>query len=51
VQRLELPEGAELEAEEGPAPTHTPRTGEFEAVARPRPVSPDTAEAPTEHLP
>ena len=32
VQRLELPEGAELEPDDGPEPTHTPRTGEFEAV-------------------
>jgi cation-transporting ATPase E len=34
VQRLELEEGAEVEPDEGPAPTHTPRTGEFEAVTR-----------------
>jgi hypothetical protein len=40
VQRLELAEGAELEADDGPDPTHTPRTGEFEAVA-------DRSEAPT----
>ncbi|MFI5121682.1 MAG: HAD-IC family P-type ATPase, partial [Vicinamibacteria bacterium] len=32
VQRLELPEGAELEPDDGPDPTHTPRTGEFDAV-------------------
>ncbi len=32
VQRLELPEGAELEPEDGPEPTHTPRTSEFDAV-------------------
>jgi magnesium-transporting ATPase (P-type) len=58
VQRLELPEGAELEEDDGPAPTHTPRTGEFDAVAAPKgrvqatppaPVTPD--EAPTRHLP
>jgi hypothetical protein len=34
VQRLELEEGADVEPDEGPAPTHTPRTGEFEAVTR-----------------
>jgi hypothetical protein len=34
VQRLELEEGATLEPDDGPAPTHTPRTGEFEAVTR-----------------
>ena len=33
VQRLELPEGEELEPDAGPSPTHTPRTGEFDAVA------------------
>ncbi len=62
IQRLELPQGAELEAEEGPAPTHTPRTSEFEAVAKPqadppkvpadeagRPAQP-LSEAPTERL-
>jgi magnesium-transporting ATPase (P-type) len=43
VQRLELPEGAELEPDDGPEPTHTPRTGEFDAV----PVGPDASEAPT----
>jgi len=32
VQRLELPEG-EHPTDDGPAPTHTPRTGEFDAVA------------------
>ena len=32
VQRLELAEGAELAEEDGPAPTHTPRTGEFDAL-------------------
>ena len=31
VQRLELPEG-EHPDDDGPAPTHTPRTGEFDAV-------------------
>jgi hypothetical protein len=31
VQRLEL-STEEPTAEEGPAPTHTPHTGEFEAV-------------------
>ena len=33
VQRLELAEGDELAADDGPEPTHTPRTGEFDAVA------------------
>ena len=32
VQRLESPEGEEPAPDEGPAPTHTPRTGEFDAV-------------------
>jgi hypothetical protein len=32
VQRLEREEGEEPD-EEGPAPTHTPRTGEFDAVS------------------
>jgi magnesium-transporting ATPase (P-type) len=45
VQRLELPAGAELEADEGPEPTHTPRTGEFEAVDE----APTTV-APTERM-
>ena len=44
VQRLELPEGAELEADDGPEPTHRPRTGEFDAVAMP---GADPSEAPT----
>ena len=39
VQRLELPEGAELEPDDGPEPTHTPRTGEFDAVAMPGPAA------------
>ena len=51
MQRLELPEGAELEPDDGPEPTHTPRTGEFDAVAMPaadREQEPDDAsEAPT----
>jgi cation-transporting ATPase E len=34
VQRLELEEGTDVEPDEGPAPTHTPRTGEFDAVTR-----------------
>jgi magnesium-transporting ATPase (P-type) len=38
VQRLEMPDGV-IPEDEGPAPTHTPRTGEFEAV--PAPVDPD----------
>ena len=39
IQRLELPEGAELEPDDGPEPTHTPRTGEFDAVAMPGPAA------------
>jgi Cation transporting ATPase, C-terminus len=46
VQRLELPEGAELEPDDGPEPTHTPRTGEFDAVDDEAP----TTVAPTERL-
>jgi hypothetical protein len=34
VQRLELEDGSEAEPDQGPAPTHTPRTGEFDAVTR-----------------
>jgi cation-transporting P-type ATPase E len=34
VQRLELPEGEEL-PDDGPGPTHTPRTSDFEAVPEP----------------
>jgi magnesium-transporting ATPase (P-type) len=45
VQRLELPEGAELEPDDGPEPTHTPRTGEFDAVDE----APTTV-APTERM-
>ncbi|MGH2987483.1 MAG: HAD-IC family P-type ATPase, partial [Solirubrobacterales bacterium] len=45
VQRLELPAGEELE-DDGPGPTHTPRTGEFEAVDE----APTTV-APTEQMP
>jgi cation-transporting P-type ATPase E len=45
VQRLELPAGEALE-DDGPGPTHTPRTGEFEAVDE----APTTV-APTEQLP
>ena len=44
VQRLELAEGEQLD-DGGPAPTHTPKTGEFEPVAEP-----PTATAPTETL-
>ncbi len=53
IQRLELPEGAELEPDDGPEPTHTPRTGEFDAVAMPGPAASrerepdDSSEAPT----
>jgi cation-transporting ATPase E len=54
VQRLELEEGAELDSDDGPGPTHTPRTGEFDAVAKPgaetQPVpaaAPDVSEDPT----
>ena len=35
IQQLEVPEGAEPEPDDGPEPTHTPRTGEFDAVATP----------------
>ena len=45
VQRLELPPGEDLEAD-GPRPTHTPRTGEFDAVGEA-----PTSVAPTEQLP
>ena len=45
VQRLELAEGEQLD-EGGPAPTHTPKTGEFEPVDEA-----PTATAPTETLP
>jgi cation-transporting ATPase E len=45
VQRLELPAGEDL-SDDGPGPTHTPRTGEFEAVDE----APTTV-APTEQLP
>ncbi|MQA73309.1 MAG: HAD-IC family P-type ATPase [Solirubrobacterales bacterium] len=45
VQRLELPEGADVE-DDGPAPTHRPRTGEFDAVDE----APTTA-SPTERMP
>lgn len=55
VQRLELPEGVELETGDGPEPTHTPRTSEFEAVAgsqaEPPPAPRETSEAPTQHIP
>jgi magnesium-transporting ATPase (P-type) len=44
VQRLELPEGETL-TEDGPAPTHTPRTGEFDALGE----APTTV-APTERM-
>ena len=51
VQRLELAEGDELAPDDGPEPTHTPRTGEFDAVATPGPAEPslpdDHSEAPT----
>jgi magnesium-transporting ATPase (P-type) len=45
VQRLELVEGAALAPDDGPEPTHTPRTGEFDAVSEA-----PTAIAPTERL-
>jgi magnesium-transporting ATPase (P-type) len=45
VQRLELPEGAELETDDGPDPTHRPQTGEFDAVSE----APTTL-APTESM-
>ncbi len=41
VQQLELAEGDELEPDDGPSPTHTPRTEDFTAV---------DAEAPTRRL-
>ena len=51
IQRLELAEGDELAPDDGPEPTHTPRTGEFDAVAMPGPGEPslpdDHSEAPT----
>ncbi len=34
VQRLELAEGEELETDSGPEATHTPHTGEFDAVSQ-----------------
>jgi cation-transporting ATPase E len=34
IQHLELPEGEDPPVDDGPAPTHTPRTEEFEAVTR-----------------
>jgi cation-transporting P-type ATPase E len=45
VQRLELASGEDL-ADDGPGPTHTPRTSEFEAVDE----APTTV-APTQRLP
>jgi magnesium-transporting ATPase (P-type) len=47
VQRLELAEGDELEDDDGPSPTHTPRTRDFAAVPEQVPAD----EAPTEYLP
>jgi hypothetical protein len=44
VQRLELAQGEQLD-EAGPAPTHTPKTGEFDSVGET-----PTATAPTETL-
>ena len=46
VQRLELPEGSELEPDDGPEPTHRPQTGEFDAVSSEAP----TTLAPTEPI-
>ena len=55
VQRLESVEGDEPGTERGPEPTHTPRTGEFDAVAMPgRPDAESeapTTVAPTERMP
>ena len=48
VQRLELPEGAEAD-DEGPAPTHRPRTGEFGAVGDPG--TPSTQPPPADGAP
>ena len=60
IQRLELPEGAELEPDDGPEPTHRPQTGEFDAVGsdplappRPQPApqqGSDPLSAPTEPM-
>jgi cation-transporting P-type ATPase E len=53
VQRLELPEGAGS-GEDGPGPTHTPRTGRYsgERSARKQPVEDSEAvpEAPTQRI-
>ncbi|MGH2954165.1 MAG: cation-translocating P-type ATPase [Solirubrobacterales bacterium] len=48
IQRLEAVDG-EHPADEGPGPTHTPRTGEFESVPHAADEAPTTA-APTEPL-
>lgn len=55
VQRLELAEGAEIEPDDGPDPTHIPRTEDFAAVAATRPRKAAGAEgedddAPTRRL-
>jgi cation-transporting ATPase E len=46
IQRLELEEGAQLEPDDGPEPTHRPQTGEFDAVSS----EAATQLAPTEPL-
>jgi magnesium-transporting ATPase (P-type) len=65
VQRLELAEGSDLEPDDGPDPTHVPRTGEFDSVtplagSDPGPVSDpapppdqgsDPSAAPTQRMP
>ena len=47
IQRLELPEGEALEPDDGPEPTHTPRTNEFAAVARDPEDAADAADPAT----
>ena len=60
VQRLELPEGQDLEPDNGPAPTHRPQTRDFRAVPETPAAGPPTGgsppepppdEAPTQYLP
>ena len=47
VQRLELAEGDVLAPDEGPDPTHVPRTGEFDAVAPNAGSDPRAPQQPT----
>ncbi len=51
VQRLELAEGEALEPDEGPEPTHRPRTGEFAAVPGGSTRQPDAGELERWHPP